>query len=119
MIVNQLLLYFILIIFNDLSEVSINTSLTLSFAAVLELFLQTFDRFFLSRFISMSYFTSYIFLQLMFLVLIEGFCLNAQEGYRFHYCFTLFSLHFCFQRVMFQKLAQNYIFQFSFCLILF
>ena len=28
----------------------------------------------------------------------------------FHYCFIFFSLHFCFQRVMFQKLAQNYIY---------
>ena len=33
----------------------------------------------------------------------------------FHYCFTFSSLHFYFQRVMFQKLAQNYIFQFSSC----
>ena len=73
MIVYQMSLYFILIIFNDLPEVSINTSVTLSFAAVLELFLQTFERFFLSRFISMSYFISYIFLQLMFLVVMEDF----------------------------------------------
>ena len=80
MIVYQMSLYFILIIFNDLPEVSINTSVTLSFAAVLELFLQTFDRFFLSRFISMSYFISYIFLQLMFLVVMEGFCLHSHEG---------------------------------------
>ena len=77
MIVYHLSVIFILIISNDLSEVSINTSVTLSFAAVLELFLQTFDRFFLSRFILMSYFTSYIFLQLMFLVLMEGLCLIA------------------------------------------
>ena len=82
MIVYPLSAYFILIISNDLSEVNINTSVTLSFAAVLELFLQTFDRFFLSRFILMSYFISYIFLQLMLLLLMEGFCLNAQEGYR-------------------------------------
>ena len=82
MIVYQLSIYFILIISNDLPEVSINTSVTLSFAAVLELLLQTFDRFFLSRFILMSYFISYIFLQLMLLLLMEGFCLNAQEGYR-------------------------------------
>ena len=77
MIVYQLSIYFILIISNDLPEVSINTSVTLSFAAVLELFLQTFDKFFLSRFILMSYSESYIFLQSMFLVLMEGFCLNA------------------------------------------
>ena len=76
MIVYQLSVHFILIIFNDLSEISINTPVILSFAAVLELVLQTFDRLFLSRFISMSYFISYIFL-----VLMEGFCLNAQEGY--------------------------------------
>ena len=59
-----------------------NKSVTLSFAAVLELFLQTFDTFFPSRFILMSYFISYIFLQLMILVLVEGFSLNAQRGYR-------------------------------------
>ena len=82
MIVYQLSIYFILIISNDLPEVCINTSVTLSFAAVLQLLLQTFDRFFLSRFILMSYFISYIFLQLMLLLLMEGFCLNAQEGYR-------------------------------------
>ena len=82
MIVYQASVFFTSIISNDLSEVSINTSATLSFAAVLELFLQTFDRFFLSRFILMSYFISYIFLQLMLLLLMEGFCLNAQEGYR-------------------------------------
>ena len=82
MIIYQLSVYFILIIFNDLSNVSINISVTLPFAAVLELLLQTFDRFFLSRFILMSYFTLHIFLQLMLLVLMKGFCLNAQEGYR-------------------------------------
>ena len=60
----------------------LNTSVTLSFAVGLELFLQTFDRFFASRFILMSYFISYIFLQLTLLVLMERFCLNAQEGYR-------------------------------------
>ena len=53
------------------------------FAAVLELFLQTFDRCFLSRFILMSYFISFIILQLMLLVLMEGFCLIAQEGHYF------------------------------------
>ena len=79
--VYQLSLYFILIISNDLSEVIINTSVTLSFAAVQELFLQTFDRFFQSRFILMPYFISYIFLQLTLLVLMEGFCLIDQEGY--------------------------------------
>ena len=83
MIIYQLSVYFILIIFNDLSNVSINISVTLPFAAVLELLLQTFDRFFLSRFILMSYFTLHIFLQLMLLVLMEGFCLNAQGGYRY------------------------------------
>ena len=82
MIVYQLSIYFILIISNDSPEVSTNMSVTLSFAAVLELLLQTFDRFFLSRFILMSYFISYIFLQLMVLLLMEGFCLNAQESYR-------------------------------------
>ena len=80
MTVDQLSIHFTLIISNDFAEVSINTSVTLSFAAVLELLLQTFDRFFLSRFNFMSYFISYIFLQLMFLILMEGFC--AQEGYR-------------------------------------
>ena len=78
MIVYPLSAYFILIISNDLSEVSINTSVTLSFAAVLELFLQTFDRFFLSRFILMSYFTS-TFLQLTLLVLMEGLCLKLRR----------------------------------------
>ena len=78
MIVYHLSAYFILIISNDLSEVSINTFVTLSFAAVLELFLQTFDRFFLSRFILMSYFTS-TFLQLTLLVLMEGLCLKLRR----------------------------------------
>ena len=55
MIVYQLSVCFILIISNALSEVSVNTSVTLSFAIVLELFLQTFDRFFVSRFTLMSY----------------------------------------------------------------
>ena len=82
MIVYQLSLFFILIISNKLSEVSINTSVTLSFAAVLELVLQIFDKFFLPRFILMSYFISYKFLQLMLLVLMERFCLIAQQGYR-------------------------------------
>ena len=82
MIVYQLSVYFILIISNDLSEVSINTSATLSLAAVLELFLQTFDRIFLFRFILMLHFISYVFLQLTLLVLMEGFCLNALESYR-------------------------------------
>ena len=61
MIVYQLSVYFILIISNDLSEVSINTSVTLSVAAVLELLLQTFGRIFQSRFILMLYFMSYMF----------------------------------------------------------
>ena len=82
MILYQLSIYFILIISNDLPEVSLKAFVTLSFAAILELLLQTFDTFFLSRFILMPYFISYIFLQLMLLLLIEGFCLNAQEGYR-------------------------------------
>ena len=82
MIVYQLSKYFILIISNDLPQVSINTPVTLSLAAVLELLLPTFDRFFLSRFILMSYFMSYVFLQLMLLLLMEGFCLNAQVGYQ-------------------------------------
>ena len=82
MIVYLLSIYFILMTSNDLPEVSLKTPVTLSFAAILELLLQTFDRFFLSRFILMSYFISYIFLQLMLLLLMEGFCLNAQEGYR-------------------------------------
>ena len=81
MIVYQLSVYFILIISNDLSEVSINTSVTLSFATVLELFLQTFDRFFLSRFILMSYFIPYIFLQLVLLVLMEGFCCKLVDNF--------------------------------------
>ena len=55
---------------------------TLSSPAVLELFLQTFDRFFLSRFILMSCFISYIFSQMTLLNLMKGFGLNAQEGYR-------------------------------------
>ena len=82
MIVYQLSIYFILIISNDLPQVSINMSVTLTFAAVLELLLQTFDRFFLSRFILMSHFISYIFLRLMLLLLMERFYLNAQDGYR-------------------------------------
>ena len=83
MIVYQLSVYFILTISNKLSEVSVNTSVTMFFAAVLELPLQTSDRFFLSRFIVMSYFVSNVFLQLTLLVLMEGFCVNAEEGYRF------------------------------------
>ena len=51
--------------FHWLAEVSINASVTFSFTAVLELFLLTFDRFFLSGFILMSHFISYIFLQSM------------------------------------------------------
>ena len=82
MIVCQLSVYIILIISNDLLEVSINTSVTLSLAAVLELFLQTFDRIFLPTFILMLYFISYVFLQLTLLLSMEGFCLNAQDGYR-------------------------------------
>ena len=81
MIICQLSAYFILIVSNDLPEVSINTSVTLSFAAALESFLQTFDWFFPSRFILMSFFVSYIFLQLTLLSSMEGFGLNAQEGY--------------------------------------
>ena len=65
MTVYQLSIYFVLIISIDLQEVSINASVTFSFTAVLELFLLTFDRFFLSGFILMSYFISYIFLQSM------------------------------------------------------
>ena len=83
MTVYQLTTYFILFISNDLPEVSTNTSVTLSFVAVLVFLSQSFDRFFfLARFILMSYFMLYIFLQLMLLVLMEGFCFNAQEGYR-------------------------------------
>ena len=82
MTVYQLTIYFILFISNDLPEVSINMSVTLSFVAVLVFLSQTFDRlFFLARFILMSYFMLYIFLQLMLLVLMEGFCFNAQDGY--------------------------------------
>ena len=81
MIICQLSAYFILIVSNDLPEVSINTSVTLSFAAALESFLQTFDWFFPSRFILMSFFVSYIFLQLTLLSSMEGIGLNAQEGY--------------------------------------
>ena len=83
MIVYQLSVYFILTISSKLSEVSVSTSVTMFFAAVLELLLQTSDRFFLSRFILMSYFVSYVFLQLTLLVLMEGFCVNTEEGYRF------------------------------------
>ena len=81
MIFYQLSVYFILIFFSDLSEVSINTSVTLAFTAVLQLFLETFDRFFLSRFILISCLISCIFLQFVLLVLQEGFSLNAQEDY--------------------------------------
>ena len=82
MTVYQLTIYFILFISNDLREVSINTSVTLSFVVVLAFLSQTFGRvFFLARFILMSYFMLYIFLQLMLLVLMEGFCFNDQEGY--------------------------------------
>ena len=79
MIVYQLLVFFILIISNDLSEVSINTSVTLSLAAVLELFLDDFDRFFQLDLFS-CHVLYHIFLQLIFLVLMEGFCLNTEEG---------------------------------------
>ena len=72
---------FILRFFIDLSEVSINTSVTLAFTAVLELFLETLDWFFLSRFIFISCLISCIFLQFVLLVLQEGFSLNAQEDY--------------------------------------
>ena len=64
------------------SEVSINNFVTLSLTAASGLFLQTFERFFLSRFILMSKFISYIFLPLMFLVSLERFCLIAQEDYQ-------------------------------------
>ena len=84
-IVYQLSVFFILIIpnplKNDLSQFIIIKSVTLTLAVVSRLFLQTFDRFFLSRVILMSYFISYILL-LMFLILLEGFCLIAQEGYQ-------------------------------------
>ena len=78
MTVYQLSIYFVLIISIDLQEVSINVSVTFSFTVVLELFLLTFDRFFLSGFILMSYFTS-IFLQLTLLVLMEGLCLKLRR----------------------------------------
>ena len=81
MIIYQLPVFSILIIFNDLSEASINISLTLSFAAVLKSCC-SFDRFFLSIFILILFFISYIFLQLMFLILMDRFCLIAQEGYQ-------------------------------------
>ena len=85
-IVYQLSVFFILIISNplknDLSQFIIIKSVTLTLAVVSRLFLQTFGRFFLSRVILMSYFISYIFLLLMFLILLEGFCLIAQEGYQ-------------------------------------
>ena len=64
------------------SEVIINNSITLSLTAVSGLLLQTFDTFFLSRFIFMSHFISYIFLPLIVLILLEGFCLIAQEGFQ-------------------------------------
>ena len=64
------------------SEVITNNSITLSLTAVSGLLLQTFDTFFLSRFIFMSHFISYIFLPLIVLVLLKGFCLIAQEGFQ-------------------------------------
>ena len=64
------------------SEVIINNSITLSLTAVSGLLLQTFDTFFLSRFIFMSHFISYILLPLIVLILLEGFCLIAQEGFQ-------------------------------------
>ena len=90
-IVYQLSVYFVLIISNDFSEVSINASVTLPFAAVLELFLQTFDKFFLSRFVLISYFISYIFLQLTLLILMEGFCLNVQQVYKYRVTVGIFN----------------------------
>lgn len=83
--VYHLSVFFILIIpnplENDLPEVDVNNfvALSLGFSG---LFLPAFDRFFLSRFILISYFISYVFLQLTLLVLMERFCLNAHEGYR-------------------------------------
>ena len=68
--------------FQWLAGSSINRFVTLAFAAVLEIFLQTFDSFFPPWFILMSSFISYIFLQLMLLVLMKECCLNAQECYR-------------------------------------
>ena len=67
---------------NNFSEVSITNSVILVLAAVFELLLQTCDSFLLSHFVLMSHFMSYIFLPLMFLILLEGFCLFAQEGYQ-------------------------------------
>ena len=61
---------------------SVNNNVSLSLAAVLELFLQTFDWFFLSRSALMSFLITYIFLPLMFSVLLEKFCLIALEGYQ-------------------------------------
>ena len=78
-IVYQLSLFFILIIPNPLKN---DLSQFIIIDRCFEIFLQTFDRFFLSRVILMSYFISYIFLLLMFLILLEGFCLIAQEGYQ-------------------------------------
>ena len=69
----QLSVFFTLIISNplenDLSEFSINNYVTLSLAFVSGLLLKIFDKFFLSGFILISYFTSYVFLPLMFIVL--------------------------------------------------
>ena len=66
--------------YHSLVKVSINNTIILSLAIDLGLFLQNFDRSFLSRFTLRSYFIFYVFLPLMFLVLLERFCLIAQEG---------------------------------------
>ena len=58
-IVHQSSVFFILIISNDLPEISIDTSVTLSFVVVLELFLQDFDRFF----------STYIYFDVIFYVI--------------------------------------------------
>ena len=92
MIAYQLSVFFILIISNplenDLPEVSISNSLTLSLAAVLGLFLQSFDRFFLPKFVWMLHCKSYIFFSLMILVSLEVFHLIAQDG-----CKSLFYIN--------------------------
>ena len=61
---------------------SLNNFVSLPWAAVSRLLPQTFDSFFLSGFILMSYFISYRFFLFILLVLQEWFGLIAQEGYK-------------------------------------
>ena len=56
-----MIVYFILTIFNNLSKVSINTSVTLSFAAVIELFYRLLTGFFNLDLFDVIFYIIYIF----------------------------------------------------------